>query len=481
MVGWADRRAVTRRLLAAVVAAGLLAGSIAHGPRARAVSSSATVTIDRAALGPAVNGDLGGFNWRTGGGVIAPLHPHVVRSFAVRLASISPRPDVYDFRAADAEVDAIEQTGATPMLVIIERPTWSSKAGSSGYQEAIAGVLRHFAVERPAGGHIQPWFESGNEPEFPPTSHGEMPWELQADVRAQVHALLEVEHWVGRRFVYGGPGALFADPAVAAAFVTVARKAGRLPDFVSWHAYSNAPLLGPDGPEDPTKPASLFWRVDHGSNPVASPTVLGEGVDVVGAAVAAGLRPGEAMPALIVTEWNLSSGGLDHRHDTYEGAAHALASLIEMQGHGLSAATFFTSVDRHCADPAHNPSGADACGDWGTATISGQRKPVWFAFDLWNRMAGRTVAVAGDDPASGFWALASGDGTTLRILLVSFSSSVRTQRRVTLDGLGPSTGDGTIRRIDPSHPDGAPEALAAGQREIDLPANSAALVELPQL
>jgi hypothetical protein len=474
-------RARARIALAAVAALAGSALAIPQPSRAASGAPTATVTIDAGQRGPAVNLGLSGFNWRLGGQVVAPLHPNVVRSFAGRLATIAAAPGVYKFAAADAEIDAVESTGATPMMVIIERPAWANQAGSRGYEDAIAAVVRHYNVDRVAAGHRPVWFESGNEPEFPPTSHGQLPWEFSADVGAQVRAVLRVERAAGIRVVYGGPGALFADPPMAAAFVTTARQAGRLPDFVSWHAYSNAPLLGPDGPEDPSQPAATFWQIDHGNNPVASPSTMGAGVDAVRSAVSAALLPGDPMPALAITEWNLSSGGLDHRHDTYEGAAHAMASLIEMQGHGLSTATFFSSVDRHCADAAHNPSGSDACGDWGAATISGQRKPVWFAFDLWNRMAGQTVAVAGSDPEHGFWALASVDGSTLRVLLVSFSTSMPTARVVRIAGLTPSSSSvgGTIRRLDPLHPDAAAEALPAGTQQIDLPANSAALVELP--
>src|SRR5437868_3171198 len=74
------------------------------------------------ATGPPIDPHLVGFNWRAGGEAVAPLHPSIVRSFGVHLATVSPTPDVLDFAAADAELDAIDATGATPLVVLIERP-----------------------------------------------------------------------------------------------------------------------------------------------------------------------------------------------------------------------------------------------------------------------------------------------------------------------------------------------------------------------
>ncbi|MGI8662934.1 MAG: hypothetical protein ACR2LQ_06950 [Acidimicrobiales bacterium] len=437
----------------------------------------------RGALDP----DLVGFNWRAGGEAVAPLRPGLVRSFAVRLARISPSPDVVDFTAADAELDAVEATGATPLAVLIERPPWDPGAGSPGYERVVEAVIRHYLVQRPAAGHLPVWFESGNEPEFPPTAHGQLPQDLAADVAAQVRALVRVESDTGLSATYGGPGALFADAVLAAMFVAAARGAGRVPDFVSWHTYSNAPMLGPDGPEDRSSPAALAaWEALHGTNPAASPVVLGAGIDVMRATIEALMLPGERPPALIITEWNLSPGGFDHRNDTHVGAAHTVAALIEMQAHGLDGATFFAAVDRHCANPDVNPSGATFCGDWGTASAVGERKPVWHAFELWQAMTGPTRALDGADPAAGLWALATDDPatSTMRVLAASFSVSLPTDRRLRIEV---SSADGErsaqLRRIDAGHPDGAWEptqALAAGSRviEVDLPANSVVLVEV---
>jgi hypothetical protein len=439
--------------------------------------------------GPALAPELVGFNWRAGGEAVTPLRPGLVRSFGVHLAHISPSPGVLDFAAADAELDAVEATGATPLVVLIERPPWDPGAGSPGYEQVVEAVVRHYVVDRPAAHHRPPWFESGNEPEFPPTSHGQLPPELAADVAAQARAVARVEADTGRAATYGGPGALFADPVIAAAFVGGARDAGRVPNFVSWHTYPNAPLLGPDGPEDRSSPAAVAaWEALHGTNPLASPAILGAGIDVMRAAVDAAMLPGEDSPALLITEWNLSSGGFDHRHDTYVGAAHTIGSLIEMHAHALDGSTFFAAVDRHCSSPDVNPQGATFCGDWGTASAAGIRKPVWHAFELWQAMAGPTHAVEGADPSAGLWALAANDPATrtTRLLAASFSVSQPADRRLHIT-LEAGTGARTVvtRRIDASHSDGVAEAattLAGGASvvEVALPANAVVLVEIHQ-
>ncbi len=461
--------------VAAVLAMLVLVGGAATTPTASAGGTGTPVklTVDPNMKGAAINGDLVGFNWRNGGEAVAPLRPAVVRTFAVRLARLAPAPGAYDFSVADAEVDAIEAIGAIPMLVVIERPTWAAQAGSDGYETVWREVVRHYLVDRVAQGHVAPWFESGNEPEFPPTSHGQTLADLPSDVAAQARAIgaVEVEH--GVRATWGGPGALFADPPAIEAFLAGAAIGGRDPQFVSWHTYTNQPLLGPDGAEgDPDPLTALVSEALGGANPVASPRILGVSTDLVRAEVAA--HGFAEPPALWVTEWHLASGGMDLRHDTHEGAAHTLAGMIEMQRAGTDGSTFFASVDRHCDDPA------ELCGDWGTATASGRRKPVWWGFDWWRQLAGPTVAVTGDDPVGGLWAIGSvSDDGVLRVLVTSFSASRPTDRAITIDVDGFDVA--SLRLIDPDHPgDTAPTPLdpTGGSVTFDLRANSAALVEL---
>ncbi len=419
-----------------------------------------TVRVDPGVARGAINRDLVGFNWRAGGSAVAPLQPRLVR-FDLRFSQIAPAPGVFDFGAADAAFDAIEATGATALAIGIERPPWANGAGSAGYEAAWREAVRHFTVDRVAAGHRAVWFESGNEPEFPPTSHGQFLTDLVADGAAQARAVRAVEQAHGVKVTWGGPGSLIPDPVATLLLATGARIGGRLPDFVSWHQYTNLPFLGPDAPEDTSSPLALgVWQLLKGTNPVADPAMLGLGAQVARlSAQIAGLPRAK----LLLTEWNLSSGGLDRRNDTSAGAAHATAALTVLQDARIDGAMFFAAVDRHCTSPA-------PCGDWGTATTGGVRKPVWWAFAAWNELArGRRVAVSGG-------AIASRDGETVRVLLSNFSPSGGRARAITLAGL---PGSGTIRRIDSGHDGSAVEPFSG--TGVELPANGVALLtfELP--
>src|SRR5205085_963162 len=155
----------------------------------------------------------------------------------------------------------------------------------------------------------------------------------------------------------------------------------------------------------------------------------------------------------------------------------------EMQRRALDGATFFASVDRHCSSPAVNPSGNQFCGDWGTASATGARKPVWHAFALWQMLTGPTLAVSGADPAAGLWSIAAADGATTRVLVASFSVANPTDRELHIDvGAQDHPRSVVVRRIDATDPSATPTAsvLPAGAQQIEvaLRANSVVLVEV---
>jgi hypothetical protein len=356
--------------------------------------------------------------------------------------------------------------GAAPLIVLVGRPRWSPDAGSAGYEDAVRA-----AMERYEGGTPAPWFESGNEPEFPPTSHGQLLTDIPLDAAAQARAALAVEQQ-GGHVRWGGPGALFADLVTLELFAASGAAAGRTPDFLSWHSYTNQPLLGPDGSEFSDPASAAAYEALKGSNPAASPVIIGLSTDLVKLIAKGFTAPDGDPPDAVLTEWNLSSGGLDLRNDTHVGAAHTLASLIELQTHGADAATFFASVDRHCPQPADAPD--PTCGDWGTATADGVRKPVWWAFSWWHRIAGTVVPLTGSTPADGFWAVATKDDSTLRIVLASFSVAEPKSRTVRIDGV---TGTGTVEHLQADGP--AAPTSSPFDGVVVLAANDAVLVEIP--
>lgn len=422
-----------------------------------ATSAATTVTVRPATNAGAINGDLVGFNWRAGGAAIGPLRPRLVR-FDLRLTKLAPAPGVFDFSAADADFDAIEATGAQPLAIGIERPAWAKEAGSKGYEDTWRALVRHFNVDRVAAGHKPLWFESGNEPEFPPTSHGQLLTDLAADAAAQARAVRAVEAESGVKVTWGGPGSLIPDPVATLLFATGARIGGRLPDFISSHQYSNLPFLGPDAPEDTSSPAAIaVWQLLRGTNPLADPGILSFGVTVSRlGAVLAGLPRAK----LLLTEWNLSSGGLDGRNDTNAGAAHAAGALAALQDAGVDGAMFFAATDRHCRTPA-------PCGDWGTVTSGGARKPVWWTFAMWDELSRGHRIPAGDG------AVASREGNTVRVLVSTFGASPALARPKAFVFRGAGT-PVAIRRIDAEH-DGSTIAPYGGG-PLSLAPNSVVLL-----
>jgi hypothetical protein len=265
---------------------------------------------------------------------------------------------------------------------------------------------------------------------------------------------------------------LFADLVTLELFATSGATAGRTPDFLSWHSYTNQPLLGPDGSEFSDPASEAAYEALKGSNPAAGPVIIGLSTDLVKLIASGFTAPDGEPPDAVLTEWNLSSGGLDLRNDTHVGAAHTLGSLVELQTHGADAATFFASVDRHCPQAVDGPD--PTCGDWGTATADGVRKPVWWAFSWWHRMAGTIVPLTGTAPEDGFWAFATRDGSTLRVLLTSFSVADPKARTVRIEGAGAT---GTVEHLQPDGP--APPTSSPFDGVVALAPNDAVLVEIP--
>ena len=426
-------------LLLATIA---LAASSAAPARARAAETT-VLTLDPTDTTSSVNHDLGGFNRREGVEAVGALDPSLIRLWSVDFSKITDAPGRFDWTVPDAETDQIRAMGATPLIVLIGRPSWAPDAGSAGYEQAVVEAMRRYGVERRPPDSSPAWFESGNEPEFPPTSHGQLVHDVPLDAAAQARAVQAVEG-DGAEVVWGGPGALFADFVTIESFAVAGAGAGRTPDYLSWHTYTNQPLLGPDGAEFDDPASAAAYEVAKGTNPLATPRIIGISADLVALMAAPFTAPDGEPPDAVLTEWHLSSGGLDLRHDTAEGAAHTVGGLIELQASGAGAATFFASVDRHCDQPADAPD--PMCGDWGTASADGVRKPVWWAFDWWRRLDGEVIGLDGAAPEDGLWAVAARHDDTIGVLVSSFSVADPTDRRVEL---APGAGVGAAQLSAP--------------------------------
>lgn len=460
-------------LAVAAIALALLATAT---PSSAQADGPLTLTIDVGSDAGTVNADLGGFNWREGGTAVGPLEPGLVRMWSVDFSKITSAPGVYDWTLPDRHVAEIRSIGATPLIVLVGRPPWSPTAGSAGYQEAVTAAMQRYGVEQRPAGARPTWFESGNEPEFPPTSHGQLLHDVPLDAAAQAGAVQTIEA-AGEQIHWGGPGALFANFVTIESFALAGEAAGRTPDYLSWHSYTNQPLLGPDGAEFSDPVSAAGYEALKGTNPLATPRIIGMSSELVQVMAAPFTAPDGEPPDAVLTEWHLSSGGLDLRHDTAEGAAHTAGGLIEAQRTGTGAAAFFSAVDRHCDQPDDAPD--PMCGDWGTASADGVRKPVWWLFDWWRSMTGATVLdLTGDDPEGGLWALASRDGDTVRVLVASFSVATPTDRTITLEFGVPAASATVSRLADSGAAAPTSTSLDPGALTFELPANRPVMVEV---
>ncbi|MGH9113882.1 MAG: hypothetical protein ACRDZN_16525, partial [Acidimicrobiales bacterium] len=159
-------------------------------------------------------------------------------------------------------------------------------------------------------------------------------------------------------------------------------------------------------------------------------------------------------------------------------AAFAAGVLAELQGTGLDAAAFFRANDT-----------CGVAGDHGAVTIDGEAKPVWWAFDLWQRMAPTQVAAATStglfDALDGVWVVASAGGGRVAVLLASFraagSSPPTHALTVDVSGLAAEPVAATVRRVDTSHPaadTAEPLPLEGNTVRLELPTPGVALIEL---
>jgi hypothetical protein len=445
-----------------------------------------------------LNPGLIGFDYHAGGpppAAVAPLRPRFVRVDA-SLQRLSPAPGILRLSGLQEELGRIRAAGGEPLVILDYTPAWlgeplaplgdrtkTEPTSLAAWREL---VRRAVAAMATGPGRVR-WFEAWNEPDLPTFWDAtETQWLDTAVASAQaVHAAAQETHLPLR---FGGPAAFFPDPQLIAAFVARLREAGLPPAFVSWHYYADYPCLGPDGPETPGDLSSVLLQKLLGChNPLASPTLYTLGLGVVRAAVAAGsdaspardagaravVRLTGARPLLVLDEWNLSAGGLDQRMDTNVGAAFDAATLITLQQDRLGAAAFYQATD---TDP--RPGG------WGAVSLAGARRPSWWAFWLFGRIASALVRVAGADPSGGLWALGGRErsGRRLTLLLASFSASEPRAWRIRLrlagaGGRGRWRAEGELIAAGDARP--AAERLGAGRSiTVVLPPQSVLAVTL---
>lgn len=439
----------------ALAAAGALLVALPTLPVAGAAEPTPVPT--RLAVGTETVGDantaLGGVSWNTGGlDGVAPLAPPSVRIDA-SLQAISHGPDDLDLAPLVTKVESIRSIGAVPIVILSYMPVWLADhrgafdprdptrvrpSDLDAWESLIHNVVAGLAAASPGPYRFEVW----NEPDVP------LFWqdspEAFLEMAVRTHRAVTAANPDAEM---GGPAAAFPDPVFIGAYVTAIRAEFLPLDFVSWHYYGNYPFFGDDGAEfDIPVPGwndAVFPLVAR-ENPATSPTAYRLQVEAVRSWVGDG-------PDLVIDEWNLSAGGFDDRHDTHEGAAFALATLIEMERAHLDGADFYRA--------SNGPD--DSVGDWGLVRTDGTVKPAWWALHAWKHAGGERLAVTGD-AAPDLRARATRNGPTLDVLVSSFDASgTAADRAVTLDvGAHDCAAPAQVRVLD------TPDGDLAGGRSV---------------
>lgn len=416
-----------RGLLGRVALVGLLLAAAGSAPAAARPhrgsdgprSSTVTVHIDRAE-GPAVTA-LAGVTWNAGDlGLLKPFAPPWVR-FGARLDEVSPRKGEIDLQRVIDKAGTVRTLGGEPVVTLSQTPEWLARTPPPGcredrrdvpcstaamaptdldqWQSLVHDVVVRLAESKAKVTRFEVWNEPNNTRSWADTED-----RFVATALASHRAVAAAARETGLDLVLGGPATGEVSDVIGR-YVAAAEKQGTRPGFVSWHHYTRDPI---------------DYRTDA-------------------AAVRRMLPAGEREPDLVVSEWNHYGRKGDARTGP-QGAAFALASLIEMEDAGVDRATIYRGV-------AVGTGSAAA----GLITGDGTRRSSWWVLDAWSDLAGRRVAVDGSAPRDGLWARASRDGDRVDVLLASYEDGGEPDHEVAvrLDGDCQATA-ATVRRIDGS-------------------------------
>ncbi|MCC7077186.1 MAG: hypothetical protein IT198_08685 [Acidimicrobiia bacterium] len=397
---------------------------------------------------------------------LAPLQPRFVRvdaSIDRMYDCTTGRLDTAALAVLDEHVDRILAVGGEPFVTYdympeclaapgglrLFGPTRRPPADPALWEAAVAELTGTLVSDRVQRGAVPVrYFETWNEPDWFPFYDGTLTQFVHGIFLPEARVVVAEEARSGVDLRFGACSCFFADDRWIDTLIAAAESRGLPLDFVSWHYYANVPFLGPDGLEPFAGPEFLpIYRILGRRNPFANPSVYEQ--------QARRYRTRYPGRELIMSEWNLSSGGFDRRNDTHEGAAFVTATLIAMARGGLDGATLFRLTDHWTHDASGRPLPI-LKGDWGLIDLTGTPKPTWHAAAAWGSLPDRLVETVSPDPArSGVWAIAARDPSTGRtvVLAASFSALAPHAHRLklVLHGVDAASSDITLRRIDSNH------------------------------
>jgi xylan 1,4-beta-xylosidase len=316
---------------------------------------------------------------------LQPIEPgwiridHIYDYYGVYQIDATGKP-TYNWHELDRVVDAIEASGAQPLISISYLPpalssgnVYAPPTDFGQWEELVYQTVYHFNIERKLG--IRYW-EVWNEPNVPSFWSGTLNDYLKL-YEATTHGALRADSSIE----IGGPATASFDRwlAVSAPFyeqnwiseLSRYTQAHNLPlNFVSWHYYDS-------------QPENFAWSVQTHQQWVAS------------AAPA---------PHLLLTEWNWSAAPAPEL-DTDVTAAYAAAVLTTLADTPLDKAFFFEPID----------SSTVWEGRWGLMRKDGVQKPVYNTFRLANNLQGQRLAVNSNQSDVG--ALAAKDAGKINLLI----------------------------------------------------------------
>lgn len=368
-------------------------------------SGPVTVGVDASSPGATVNEDLVGVNHITSGsqGAMAAIGATWARtdvSFEVdegtSQAAYNCTTGIWNPSYLDGNVALDQEAGAQVQLIVDYFPScidWQlpglSAATVKADHKAWKNLVYQMALHEIGAEGVRT-FEVWNEPSFYMPLNG--PNGYLALYNLTVPALEKAAAKLGVSIEVGGPGVdelgQIDNTWIAALAADVVKR--KLPlDFISWHQYPNDPDEGPQA-------AYPNGICDTGNPQGGQPCWYNPDLDITlfsrgAAAVQSLLTEYPSLhPLLWVDEWGIDSGN-DARINGPYGAAFVAASLDDAQQGGIDRMSYYDAADDP-TDPTYS--------NFGLLNSSLEPKPLYYAFGMWNQLAGSLLPVTLDPDQS---------------------------------------------------------------------------------
>ncbi len=313
------------------------------------------------------------------------LHPRLIRLDNIfnyyNVVNFDKQGNIYyNWTGLDALVDAIYKMGAEPMFALSYMPpSFAPKTGGSNqhisppadyarWQQLIYDTVHHFNVERLTPVHyLAVW----NEPDSPGFWRG-----TYADYFLLYDASYRGATAADPTIKLGGPGLTSFIPNLLDDFLQHCTATGARLDFLDWHAYGRS---GEQVRREVEAARKLLAR--HPS----------------------------LHPELMISEWNVATGGADdtslnNLSDTAAAAVHALSVLNGMERGGLDWGLLFELKDGY-------REGKPYWGRWGVMSEGGGRKPIYHALQAYQALGNERLVVQTSSDRAG--AIAGLGGQTI--------------------------------------------------------------------